>query len=433
VAVTVAEQDRTTPFAGLPSTSRLLHPAGPGGSSTLAAHVEQHGALPGVFGNQLIEIIEASGLTGRGGAAFPVARKLRAVASQSGPAIVVGNASEGEPAAFKDKTLLARNPHVVLDGLTLAARATGATQAYLYVHDDKRLIDVVRRAILERRAARIDQPSIEFVVAPDRFIAGEESAVVAVLEGRGPVPRAKPPRVFECGVYGRPTLVQNAETLAHIALIARYGASWFRALGTTDEPGTMLCSVSGCVRQPSVIEAAIGTPIRQVFDAAGGLTEPVQAVLFGGYHGGWLRAADVVPLSLSNADLRPRGAALGAGVLVALPASVCGLAEAARVMLYLAEESAGQCGPCVHGLPRLADMFDRIAVPHRSGRGERASREIDRAIELLKGRGACNHPDGGVRFAISSLGAFREELEHHARGRCTATSGHEVLPTPRGW
>jgi NADH:ubiquinone oxidoreductase subunit F (NADH-binding) len=403
---------------------------GPRGSTTVTAHINRHGPLPEIFGNQLIEMIDAAGLTGRGGAAFPVARKLRAVASGGAAAVVVGNASEGEPAAFKDKTLLARNPHLVLDGLTLAARAVGADRAYLYVHDDKRLIDVVRRAILERRAAVIDRPSPEFVVAPDRFIAGEESAVVAVIEGRGPVPRAKPPRVFEYGVYGRPTLVQNAETLAHIALIARNGASWFREFGTGDEPGTMLCSVSGCVHRPSVVEAAIGMPVRDVFDAAGGLTEPVQAVLFGGYHGGWLRAADVVPLTMSNADLRPRGAALGAGVLVALPASVCGLAEAARVLLYLAEESAGQCGPCVHGLPRLADMFERIAVPHRSGRGQRASREIDRAIELLKGRGACNHPDGGVRFAISSLNAFRAELEHHARGNCTATSGREVLPTP---
>jgi NADH:ubiquinone oxidoreductase subunit F (NADH-binding) len=428
--VAVAEQDCTTLSTDLSSASRVLQAVGPHGSSTLAAHVAQHGALPDLSGNQIIEVIDASGLTGRGGAAFPVARKLRAVAAGRAPAVAVANAAEGEPAAFKDKTLLACNPHLVLDGLTLAARAVGADHAYLYVHDDKRLVDVVRRAVLERRATMIDRPSTEFVVAPDRFISGEESAVVSVIEGRGPLPRAKPPRVFECGVYGRPTLVQNAETLAHIGLIARHGASWFRGLGTATEPGTMLCSVSGAVHRPSVVEAPIGIPIREVFEVAGGLTEPVQAVLFGGYHGGWLRAADVVPLALSNAELRPRGAALGAGVLVALPASVCGLAEAARVMLYLAEESAGQCGPCVHGLPRLAEMFDRVALPHGARRGQRASREIDRAIELLNGRGACNHPDGGVRFAISSLQAFRGELEHHARGRCTASSGREVLPTP---
>jgi NADH:ubiquinone oxidoreductase subunit F (NADH-binding) len=398
--------------------------------STLAAHVDRHGPNPDLAGDQLIDAVDAAGLTGRGGAAFPVARKLRAVRAGVGPAVAVGNASEGEPAAFKDKTLLSGNPHLVLDGLGLAARAVGAGTAYLYVHDNAQLIDGVRRALLERRASRVDRVPIEIVVAPDRFISGEESAVVSVIEGGAPAPRAKPPRVFESGVFGRPTLVQNIETLAHIALIARHGGAWFRSVGTRDEPGTMLCSVSGAVRDSRVVEAPIGTPIRAVLDAAGGLTEPIQAVLFGGYHGGWIRAVDSLRLDLSNADLRPMGAALGAGVLCALPAASCGLAESARVLLYLAEESAGQCGPCLHGLPRLAEMFDRIAQPHSARRGERASREIARAMELLQGRGACNHPDGGVRFAISSLQAFREELSHHAHGACTATSSREVLPTP---
>jgi len=428
--VTAAEHDHLARSAPPASTQRVLDPSGPRGAATLGAHVDRRGLLPEITGERLIDLVEAAGLTGRGGAAFPVARKLRAVAGGSGAAIAIGNAAEGEPAAFKDRALLDRDPHLVLDGLTLAARAVGAVRVFLYVHNDHRLINVVRRAVLERRAAAVDRPAIDVAVAPDRFIAGEESAVVSVIEGGEALPRSKPPRVFERGAFGRPTLVQNVETLAHVALIARYGPEWFRAVGTVDEPGTMLCSVSGAVRQPGVVEAALGTPVRQVFDAAGGLSKPIQAVLFGGYHGGWVQAASAASLTMANDDLRPLGTALGAGVLFALPADVCGLVESARVLDYLAEESAGQCGPCLHGLPRLAEMFDRLAAPHRPRRGARTNREIDRAVELLRQRGACNHPDGAVRFAMSSLDAFRSEIERHARGTCTATSRRPMLPTP---
>jgi NADH:ubiquinone oxidoreductase subunit F (NADH-binding) len=201
----------------------------------LAAHLDRRGPLPAVSAEQLLDLVGASGLTGRGGAAFPVSRKLQAVAFRAGPAVVIGNGAEGEPAAFKDKELLRRDPRLVLDGLALAARAVGAEAAYLYVHDDRLLLDVVRRAVAERITQTYYGASVRVVVARDRFISGEESAVVAAIEGRSAVPRAKPPRVSEHGAFGRPTLVQNVETLTHLAVIARYGAGAFRSAGTPDE------------------------------------------------------------------------------------------------------------------------------------------------------------------------------------------------------
>jgi len=186
------------------------------------------------------------------------------------------------------------------------------------------------------------------VAAPDRFVAGEESAVVAAVEGRRALPRDTPRRVVEAGVRGRPTLVQNVETLAHLALIARHGAGWFRDLGTSDEPGTLLATVSGAVAAPGVQEIPHGLPLRSLVALAGGPSEPVQALLVGGYHGTWLPAS-LVDTPMSRAALRPLGASPGAGVVVVLPLSRCGLVESARIAGYLAEQSAGQCGPCVNG------------------------------------------------------------------------------------
>jgi NADH:ubiquinone oxidoreductase subunit F (NADH-binding) len=417
-----------TQFDVLPDRAtlpRLLPPDGM--PQALAEHVAQFGPLPDRGGEELIGAVEAAGLTGRGGAAFPVARKLRAVTSQPGRSIVVANAAEGEPAAHKDKTLLAIAPHLVIDGITSAARAVDASHAVFYLHRDAVRLAAITAVLAERSAAGIDDIPITIVSAPHRFIAGEESAVVNGIEAGVSIPRVKPPRVFESGIDGRPTLVQNVESLAHIGLIGRFGPEWFRGVGTDEEPGTMLFTVSGAVREPRVIEAPIGVSISEIWTAAGGLTEPIQAVLFGGYHGSWLTAADTLDLRLGNAELRPRGSALGAGVVVALPVGVCGLAETARVLTYLAGESAGQCGPCLHGMPRLAESFTAAARPRHRLRG---APDVVTAAAMVTGRSACSHPDGSVRFAQSALRVFAPELDAHNRGRCTARSRREILPTP---
>ena len=395
--------------------------------TTLAEHLERFGALPSIDSLALLDAVDHAGLTGRGGAAFPVARKLQAVRSQGPVPIAVGNAAEGEPAASKDKTLLALSPHLIVDGLTLAARAVGASHGVLYLHSNRRLLEGVGRALAHRREAGIADIKIEVVSAPARFIAGEESAVVGGIDHGMAIPRVKPPRVFESGIQGRPTLVQNVETLAHLALIARYGPEWFRTVGTDSEPGSMLFSVSGAVQAPRVIEAAIGVPLSQLWTSAGGLSEPIQAVLLGGYHGSWLTERDAEQVPMCNAAIRPLGSALGAGVVLALPRNVCGLVESARVLDYLAGESAGQCGPCLHGMPRLAAAFATIARPRR---WRTRQPDFDEIIEYVTRRSACNHPDGSVRFAQSTLRVFASEMASHSRGICTATSRRTVLPTP---
>jgi NADH:ubiquinone oxidoreductase subunit F (NADH-binding) len=370
----------------------------------------------------LVDEIRAAGLTGRGGAAFPVHRKMAAVLGAGGRPVVAANGAEGEPAAHKDKTLLALAPHLVLDGLQLAAEAVGAHEAYLYVHRDGRLSRHLDEALATRHAARVDRVPVSVVHAPPRFLAGQESALVHRIEGGPAVPRYSPRLVVECGIAGAPTLVQNVETLAHIALIARYAAPWFREAGTSDEPGTMLATVYPAAAKAHVVETALGAPISALLDVSS-----AQAVLVGGYHGTWLSAAKAAQLPLSNAALRPEGAALGAGVLAALPYDRCGVRETARVLRYLADESAGQCGPCLNGLPRVADAWATLAGsgPHRAARAN-----LERWAHLLDRRGACHHPDGSMRFARSAFTVFADELRHHERGLCTGTNSAPFLPLP---
>jgi NADH:ubiquinone oxidoreductase subunit F (NADH-binding) len=388
-------------------SQRLLQ----GDTATLAGHERRHGRLPDVSDRQIRAMVEEAGLTGRGGAGFPTHRKWAAVGSGGRP-VVIGNAAEGEPASAKDRSLLRLAPHLVLDGLQLAARAIRARDAYLYVPAGA--VDGVRAAITER----LDRLTVTVHVAPDAFIAGEESAVVSAIGGGLPIPQDKASRILERGLHGRPTLVQNAETLAHVALIARHGPTWFRAAGTADEPGTFLATVSGAVGTPGVYEAPYAIDLGDLIAAAGGPSAPLQAVLVGGYHGAWVPAGPEIPIS--RAALAPFDAGPGAGVVVALPAHECGLVASARVVGYLSDQRANQCGPCVNALPRLADTLTALA--HR-----RADPTLVTAVERLSrqavGRGACRHPDGTVRFIRSSLRMFAGDVNAHLAGWCAATSG----------
>lgn len=405
---------------GLP---RLLSATGQ--PMDLGAHLQVHGPIHYRGGpRMLINTLESAGLTGRGGAAFPTHRKLTAVADQKGTAVVVGNGAEGEPASDKDKTLLWSCPHLVLDGLQLAAEAVGARKVYLYVHRDPRLESRLEVALAQRDGAGIDRLPVTLVGAPHRFLAGEASALTNRVEGGPALPRFAPPRTFERGVNGAPTLVQNVETLAQIALISRYGAGWFRAVGTGAEPGSMLTTVRLANGGGEVAETALGTPIAELLGLA---AEPARAVLVGGYHGAWLTPAQANALTLSNADLRPLGAAVGAGVLAALPLDRCGIVESARVIRYLALESAGQCGPCLNGLPLIAASMVQLANLRAapSARGD-----LHRWSKLVERRGACHHPDGTVRFLRSALTVFAEEVALHEAGRCSAATYEPFLPVP---
>jgi NADH:ubiquinone oxidoreductase subunit F (NADH-binding) len=279
-------------------------------------------------------------------------------------------------------------------------------------------------------AVRGDDPvPIQLVSGPGGYVTGEESAVVNYLNGGPPKPTFVPPRPYQRGYRNRPTLIQNPETLAQIALVARYGERWYRELGTEADPGTVLVTISGAVTEPGVYELAFGTPLADLLAAAGGCIEPLQAFLVGGYFGSWIESSRAVSLRLAREELHAAGCTLGSGVLIALGESSCGLHESARVIDYLAHESAGQCGPCARGLPAIAtavgELADGVAHP----------RELDRVLRWtaeIRGRGACHHPDGAARFVESALDVFADQVESHKHRRCTARpAGLPVGPRRR--
>jgi NADH:ubiquinone oxidoreductase subunit F (NADH-binding) len=354
---------------------------------------------------------------------------MRAVAARRGPAVVVANGVEGEPASDKDQALLARAPHLVLDGALLAARAVGADVVHVCLDRTRdRQIDYIVRAINERQHAGLGEVAMLVDGLPRRYVASEETALIHWLNGGEAKPTALPPRPFERGVGGRPTLVSNVETLAHVALIARYGPDWFGEVGHPDTPGTMLITVSGAVTYPGVYEIETGSRLGDVLALCDGSSEH-GAVLIGGYFGTWHAIRDVAHLSLSAPGLQGIGASPGSGVIFALPAGRCGLAETAHILAFLASQSARQCGPCTFGLPAIADDFAQLAKgqPH----GDLLDR-LQRRLGVIRGRGACRHPDGAVRLASSAVAAFATDVRAHAAGRpCLGAfhRGRQVLPT----
>ncbi len=401
-------------------------PAGGADPASLRGHLSRHGPRRSCSGDwthrqQLIDEVERSRLTGRGGAAFPAAVKLRALAAAPRTPAVIANGVEGEPASAKDKVLLTSAPHLVFDGAVCAAELTGADEVVLVVH--QAAWAAVRRAAAERRAAGCDPVPVRVLAAAEGFTAGEASAVVHWTGQGAPVPTGRPPRLGAPG--HRPARVRNVETRAHLARIMRHGASWFRAAGTPAEPGSMLVTILGAVRHPGVHEIEPGTPVSRVLELAGGTTAEPGALLIGGYFGTWATPADALPLPFSAAGLAKAGAAPGAGVLAVLPAGACGLAETARLARYLANSSAGQCGPCVFGLGAIARELERAAA----GAGWDLP-AVRRWLHDVTGRGACRHPDGAAHMIASALTVFQAEIARHERGRCGAASSAGVLPVP---
>ena len=406
-----------------PTLPRLLAGVRAEVQMTLAEHSDRHGPLPPDDRRSrlpLIELLAAAGLRGRGGAGYPAARKLAAVREARRAAVVLANGTEGEPAAAKDRLLLTLLPHLVLDGAILCARELRAREVVVAVTDGPAL-RALERALAERAGER---PAVTLVRVPDGFLAGEETALVHHLDAALLKPTLTPPFPSERGLHRRPTLVQNVETLAHIALIARHGPDWFRSIGAAEDPGSALLTVSGAVGRPGVFEVATDVPPAELVDAAGGVTEPIRAVLVGGYFGEWVDGH-----RLADARRLPAlGPKRGAGVLTLLPASACGPAETAAVLAYLAGQSAGQCGPCTHGLPAIARMVGAIVDGLAPAD---AMHHLDRWLAVVPGRSACRLPDGAVAFAASALSVFAEEFaDHHRHGPCDRCATSAVLPLP---
>jgi NADH:ubiquinone oxidoreductase subunit F (NADH-binding) len=405
------------------SASRLLPSAAGDGAQDLGSHLRRFGPLAIKVGDPsgtpgLLAEIERSGLTGRGGAGFPSSRKIRLVQSAGDHPVLAVNAMEGEPASGKDRLLLKVAPHLVLDGAELVGRAIKAAKILLCLPEDRHLLAAsLTRALQERAAAGFISTPIEVVRLSGRYVAGEESALVAAAAGDAGVPAFRIDKSIPLRIGRRSALVHNVETLGHVALIGRYGASWFRELGPQDAPGTCLVTISGAVERPGVVEVEIGAPIRAIV-ATCVPTRPIQAVLTGGYGGSWL-SDDELGVAYSPRELQPLGASMGAGVLVALPADSCGIRETARIARFMAAESAGQCGPCLFGLPAIAGDLEAIA----SGVADHLTVErLLRRCAAVEGRGACRHPDGVARLVRSALRVFSSDLASHLRGGCCA--GH---------
>jgi NADH:ubiquinone oxidoreductase subunit F (NADH-binding) len=415
-------------------TDRLLRrPSGSVARTALAEHIAIHGPLdvPGradrAWSEGMVAELARSGLLGRGGAGFPTAMKWEAVRKRSRRPLLAVNAMEGEPASVKDQVLCSYAPHLVLDGAEVAAAVLGASDVVVCIPDDRGPVAASVQAAIDERASS-GRSRLRFSVArpPAGYVSGEESALVSWLDGRPGLPVMRIDKSVPLRANRRATLVQNAETLSQVALIARHGAAWFRQTGTPDAPGTTLVTVTGAVRSPGVIEVALGTPVLEILVRAGVETE-LCGVLVGGYGGSWLHPSQLAT-PYAPGPLAALGATHGVGILVAVPSGSCGVAETARIVRYMAGQSAGQCGPCVYGLPAIADDLEQLW----SGRtGADLVARLGRRADLVDGRGACRHPDGVARLVRSALSVFTQDIHAHAAGRpCAGHAATTVLSFP---
>ena len=356
---------------------------------------------------------------GRGGAAFPTAVKLGVARAGQGRGVVVVNGMEGEPASDKDKVLLTRAPHLVLDGAQFVAAMCGAGRIVVCIPMGRDgVAAAVQHAMVERIAARIARVREEIVRPPDRFVAGEESALAQWIDSRTALPMFRPDKGVPLRIGKRPALVHNAETLAHIALIARNGPEPFLARGTAEDPGTCLVTIGGAVAQPGVVEVDRGTALRDII-MRGTPVAPPQALIVGGYGGAWVGPHEF-DTPYASIPLRSIGASAGVGVVIAVGPATCGLAETARIAHYLATQSSGQCGPCVFGLPAIADDLARLA---RGQSDPGLLPRLQRRLGEVSGRGACRHPDGAVTMVRSALSVFGHDVAAHDRGEPCAQWG----------
>ncbi|MGZ4136050.1 MAG: NADH-ubiquinone oxidoreductase-F iron-sulfur binding region domain-containing protein [Actinomycetota bacterium] len=398
-----------------------------GGIRTLAEHRAVYPAPPPVRPGgdpRIIDEIERAGITGRGGANFPGHLKWKAVASGRGRPIAVMDGAEGEPASAKDATLMSRVPHLVLDGAVFAAAGIGAERLFICVGDHSSpAVAGIEHALEERAASEEVGIPVEMRLVPDRYVAGEARSLVHLINGGPAVPTSSPPRTSEQGVGKRPTLVNNAETLAHVTLVMAHGVDWYRSVGTVDEPGTRLVSLSGALTHPVVCEIEPDARLLDVFVANGGDPSLVSGVLVGGNYGTWLSPDEAFGARLSIASLKAVGASPGCGVLYFLPSDICGVSAVADIASWFSRESSGQCGPCVFGLAAVAKAMRAIA----SGFGGEPM--IDRVHHLtaeIRGRGGCNHPDGAVQMVRSGLAVFADDVRLHRDGRCAVRTRPKV-------
>ncbi len=393
-------------------------------------------ALTCLSPDDVLKEVTDSKLRGRGGAGFPTGQKWRFVprgdATPKHKYLVV-NADEMEPGTFKDRLLLEGNPHQVIEGVIVSAYAIGASRAYLFVRGEYHL--ATQR--LEQAAAEatsrgyigttiLGSPfSLELHVhgSAGRYICGEETALLTSLEGKRAIPRAKPPFPQASGLWGRPTVVNNVETLCNVPHIVNRGAAWFRGLSSGADAGTKIYGASGRVRRPGAWELPMGTPLRELLeDHAGGMREGygLRALLPGGASTSFLTPAHL-DVAMDFASVEQAGSRLGTGNMIVLDDRTCPVGMLANLEHFFAQESCGWCTPCRDGLPWVERILRAIE------RGEGRDDDLD-ILEmhtrfLGPGKTFCAHAPGAMAPLGSGLACFRDEFERHIRDRACPWSG----------
>lgn len=340
---------------------------------------------------QLIALIDASGLRGRGGGGFPLARKLASAraAAAGGSAYVVANAYDADPGSPLARTILLKRPDLVIEGLAIAATAVGATSGYVYLHPEASAGRKAVERALEAARGGLHDLVIEIAVGPGGFMGGEETALLAVLESRRAMARQRPPYPATQGLLLRPTVVSSAETLAALPIIVRDGAKAFRGVGTAATPGTKLVSVTGAIGSPGVYEVAFGTRLGEIVDRAGGATGgAMKGLHVGGPTGGILNATRT-NVALDYEDLKAAGTHLGSAQIRVLGQNVCIVHQAATLFDYLAAETCGICVPCRVGTKRVEGILEGIAS------------DLGRAADLPWLSALADHLD---RFSLCGFG-----------------------------
>ena len=364
----------------------------------------------------LVPLLRDAGLTGRGGAAFPTAVKLEAALEYRARVII--NACDGEVGAAKDGWVVEHHLDELVRGATLFSARRPSTVLY-----------AAHRA--SETALRLRAAGLHVLEVPARYVSSEESSLISLAQGGLARPMTKrTPFVMggrdSAGRRVRPTVVVNAETAWRVAQIAEFGAGWFRSFGTSAEPGPRLVSVNGPSARGVVLETEAGTSVSALLGVVGGLPVDAEALLVGGLGGSFVPAEAVATLRWSSADLGPYGAATGPGIIEVVPPHECPVALVARFLAYAAGESAGQCGPCMFGVPALAADWQAFAERPSA----RLLDQVARRAGLLPDRGACRFPDGVGRFVASALRVYRDHLEGHVVGYCLEPRGRtaDVLP-----
>ncbi len=400
-----------------------------GGFSALRGCLSLHGD-PDRRGEAIIETIKKAGLRGRGGAGFSTARKWLEVRNAPGhPKHIICNGDEGDPGAFMDRMLLESFAFRVIEGMLIAAAAVGASHGVFYIRSEYPMaVERMRLAIAQCRAASILGESALGAGVPfdaevregaGAFVCGEETALIASLEGRRPTPRFRPPFPAHAGLDGLPTLVNNVETLAMVPWILRNGPESFAGLGAPGSPGTKVFALAGKIRHGGLIEVPMGMTIRRIIEEAGGGVREgrvFKAVQIGGPSGGCIPAS-LADLPVDYEALVEVGAMMGSGGLVVMDDTDC-IVEMARYFLRFTQiESCGKCPPCRVGASELLTMLDHLC----EGRGDRVDLDaLARLAEVVQRQSLCGLGKTAPNPVITGLRHFREEFEAHAQGRCPA-------------